>query len=74
MIMAQCKEQYLTSQQQTLRNQEQCYSEYMSNLDNINTQLQAANHEKESLHKQIDQYSVEKRAKLKFLATSLVSS
>ena len=37
-------------------------------------QLQNANIEKERLAQQIDQFSVEKKAKLKFLATSLVSS
>ena len=51
-----------------------CYSEYMQNLDNYNQQLKQVNEEKERLQAQLAQFSVEKKAKLKFLATSLVSS
>ena len=51
-----------------------CFSEYMQNLENYNQQLKAVNDEKDRLQDQISQFTVEKKAKLKFLATSLVSS
>lgn len=46
----------------------------MQNLDNYGQQLQSVNEDKTTLQKQVMQYSIEKKAKLKFLATSLLSS
>ena len=51
-----------------------CYSEYIQNLDKYSSQLKQSEGEKANLQKQITQYSIEKKAKLKFLATSLLSS
>ena len=74
MIFTQYKVQFQSNQYHALQNQEVCYSEYVSNLDQFNSQLKVVSDEKERLQKQLDQYVIEKKAKLKFLATSLVSS
>ena len=74
LIFTQYKEQFQSNQYQALQNQEHCYSEYVSNLDQFNSQLKFVNEEKTILEKQLEQYQIEKKAKLKFLATSLVSS
>ena len=74
MIFTQYKEQFQQNQLQALQTQEQCYSEYMQNLDNYGQQLQSVNEDKTTLQKQVVQFSIEKKAKLKFLATSLLSS
>jgi len=74
LIFTQYKEQFQSNQYQALQNQEHCYSEYVSNLDQFNSQLKFVNEEKSILEKQLEQYQIEKKAKLKFLATSLVSS
>lgn len=54
--------------------QNMCYSDYLQKLEEFNQQLAQAQQTKEMLEAQLAQFSSEKRAKLKFLATSLVSS
>lgn len=50
------------------------YNDYMANLDNYNSQVQVLTSEREMLQAELRQFMIEKKAKLKFLATSLVSS
>jgi len=57
-----------------MQNQEAQYGEYVQNLDNFSTQLKQTTSDKERMAGEITQFVIEKKAKLKFLATSLVSS
>lgn len=50
-----------------------CYQDYLKNLENFNNQLNISCEERENLKEQINTFIIEKRAKLKFLATSLIS-
>jgi hypothetical protein len=74
MIFMQYKEQFQHNQFSALQNQEMCYTEYMQNLENYNCQIKQIQEEKADLERQLVQFSIEKKAKLKFLATSLLSS
>ena len=45
MIFMQYKEQFQHSQFNALQNQEQCYGEYVTNLDNYQSQIAQVNNE-----------------------------
>ena len=49
LIFSQFKEKFTSSQYQALQNQESCYSEYVQNIENYNSQLQAVSMEKERM-------------------------
>jgi hypothetical protein len=70
--MQKQKEEHEKKEMMSMSENEHCFSQYVKSLDNYDEELTKVVGEKDKLGKQIKLLKVEKKAKLKFLATSLL--